>query len=537
MSPRQPAVRALLTVHSLVVTHEYTTSRETILPLFDTALQSQRSLPEANAQDLFVRLHGMLFTRIDLDNFSTVMSRYMERLDEDARLNDANRKARIFQVDWMTMASVNLAALLQYGSAAGFIRKALAIQGQERRRAHAAVEEDGEDDGEREASDDVHVSVDPPTPSVPPAIMEEPSTLPQALTDAIEMTFAIFGFLLDHPFRQQGMHSVLNPYITTLLTFLATIFRQSHAGDILLPHIPWYSLVDFFNRYSPEMREESRLISGQPLPEDWTIRGMEWVGRRVYERGFWKSKTSPRNSGGAAQPRSGERFASEMDVLLANFESSVDISEGVVEAEEEDDLTDGPVAVNQRRWKRVAWAAGVLVKHVEGLELQEGKVVIDGALKVKLEGIERVKQAERIKEEQDAIGRRQRQHEEEDREMEGQEESDTEDSDPELAVLRVSQVQPQGRSELTLVQDRRRHLQALLNVPPPRASPAKPKKSARKSLNVVPGYTSLVFDTNVLLSALKLVEKIIEGGRWNVIVPLPGEQYPSKVLAQLTVAQ
>src|SRR5262249_9927759 len=26
-----------------------------------------------------------------------------------------------------------------------------------------------------------------------------------------------------------------------------------------------------------------------PLPEDWCLRGMEWVGRKVYERGFWKS--------------------------------------------------------------------------------------------------------------------------------------------------------------------------------------------------------------------------------------------------------
>jgi protein SMG6 len=26
-----------------------------------------------------------------------------------------------------------------------------------------------------------------------------------------------------------------------------------------------------------------------PLPEDWCLRGMEWVGRNIFERGFWKS--------------------------------------------------------------------------------------------------------------------------------------------------------------------------------------------------------------------------------------------------------
>jgi hypothetical protein len=27
-----------------------------------------------------------------------------------------------------------------------------------------------------------------------------------------------------------------------------------------------------------------------PLPEDWCMRGMEWVGRRVFERGYWKNE-------------------------------------------------------------------------------------------------------------------------------------------------------------------------------------------------------------------------------------------------------
>ncbi len=73
------------------------TSRESILPLFDAALQSQRSMPEAGAMDLFVRLHGMLFTKIALDDFPSVMSRFMERLEEDAQLDSSSRKANISQ--------------------------------------------------------------------------------------------------------------------------------------------------------------------------------------------------------------------------------------------------------------------------------------------------------------------------------------------------------------------------------------------------------------------------------------------------------
>ena len=37
-----------------------------------------------------------------------------------------------------------------------------------------------------------------------------------------------------------------------------------------------------------------------PLPEDWCMRGNEWAGQKVFERGYWKS---------------GEERKAEMDVL------------------------------------------------------------------------------------------------------------------------------------------------------------------------------------------------------------------------------
>lgn len=92
----------------------------------------------------------MLFTRISLDSFPDVMSRYVERLEEDARLDGVSRKATISQVDWMIMGVVNIAGVLQYGSTSGIIRKALAQEGAERRKAQAqnADDEEGEDVGE-----------------------------------------------------------------------------------------------------------------------------------------------------------------------------------------------------------------------------------------------------------------------------------------------------------------------------------------------------------------------------------------------------
>lgn len=323
----------------------------------------------------------MLFTRISLDAFPDVMSRYVERLEEDARLDGVSRKATISQVDWMIMGVVNVAGVLQYGSTSGIIRKALAQEGAERRKAQAqnADDEEGEDVGENLEEVNGISSDTTLVPLQSPTAGDEP--LPVTFTHAIFLTFAVFGFSLAHPNRIQGFHQVLNPYIIIILTFLATMFRQPHVGAHLLPYVPWQLIADFINSANFSLVEEKRLANGAPLPEDWLIRGSEWVGRRVYERGFWKGKSqSGRGSSGLiqAQPRSGERFQSEMDVLLSNFDASVDIQEGVVDEAEGTDLTDGPAAVNQRRWKRVAWAVGVLAKSVEGFEIRDGKVYVEG---------------------------------------------------------------------------------------------------------------------------------------------------------------
>lgn len=489
--------------------------------------------------DLFIRLHGMLFTRIQLDDLPTVMSRFLERLEEDASLDGVSRKATITQVDWILMASINITALLQYGSGAGLVRKALAQEGAERRRQHASVPEEGEEDEEGQISGDSDGKDQGPTntnansqENSPKPIYDEPPSL--SFTSSVKLSFAILDSCLQHPKRLQGMTHVLNPYLTLSLTFIATLFRQTHVGAILLPFLPWTRLVDFLNTSPDEIREETRLINGAPLPEDWCIRGMEWVGRRVYERGFWKAKGSGRGSGAMAQPKIGERFQSEMDVLLANFDagSSLDLNEGIVEEIDGTDLTDGPIAVNQRRWRRVTWAAGILVKHVDGLEMEDGKLVIRGVLADKLAKLEAAKM-----EEEDAkrvIARTREASIPVQVVDDGLVESDSENDDPELAILRV---RLKCSQHLTLhcaipligadsTQERRRHLRSLIKEPPSSLRSAPSTKSSRnqythKRLHVVPGYSMLVFDTNVLLSSLSLFSRLVESGLWSIIIPLP----------------
>jgi len=64
-----------------------------------------------------------------------------------------------------------------------------------------------------------------------------------------------------------------------------------------------------------------------------------------------------------------------------------------------------------------------------------------------------------------------------------------------------------------------------LSSSPPshRPRPRAPHQQAavRPPLPIVPGYTVLVVDTNILLSSLAMLASVIESFRWTVVVPLP----------------
>jgi protein SMG6 len=106
---------------SMIAIRPFETARESILPLWSQAAQARRSAPDARAPELFVFLHGMLFTNIQLDDFSSTLARLLERL----RIKEPEGR------EWATMAVVNIGALLEFGRPQGFLRHSGAL-GQDR---------------------------------------------------------------------------------------------------------------------------------------------------------------------------------------------------------------------------------------------------------------------------------------------------------------------------------------------------------------------------------------------------------------------
>ena len=64
----------------MITYNAFATSREAILAVWSPAAQARRQQPEASLADLFVLLHGMIFTNIQMDDFQGVLARFEEKL-------------------------------------------------------------------------------------------------------------------------------------------------------------------------------------------------------------------------------------------------------------------------------------------------------------------------------------------------------------------------------------------------------------------------------------------------------------------------
>lgn len=65
-------------------------------------------------------------------------------------------------------------------------------------------------------------------------------------------------------------------------------------------------------------------------------------------------------------------------------------------------------------------------------------------------------------------------------------------------------------------------LRTATETPKARSGPrrSRPRRAPRHALRVVPGYTVLVIDTNILLSSLPMFASLVESSKWTILVPL-----------------
>ena len=540
--------------------HPFPTSRESILPIWSLQAQARRSTPDAHTSELFVLLHGMIFTNIQLDDFLPMLARFMERL----RLEEPEER------DWIMMAIVNITSVLEYGRPTGVLRSiggignATGQVGKEGSTVAAAaasakvnmmvkkldeMEVDDTQTGSASASriqgieQDAEVGIEGKVGGVinvsPVLIQSSPVPIediepPLAFKYALQLTFDMLSYALRNPKRSATpfLRETLNPYITIILTFLVTVLKQPTAQKALERAIPWADLASFFCTIPRGILGQAeggiRLTSAcPPLPEDWCMRGMEWVGRRVYERGFWKT---------------GEDRQPEMEVLNKS-ESSEHLTDGIIEDESEDSnapASRSDYSETKWRWVRIVRAAAGLAKVVPGFSWDMGSRdwEVTGELREK---VLRWEEEDRLLREEEERRRSRRPWVDDGMDIDDEsdqfvdpysEESEDDEQSEEVKMLRVRIVfLRQSEVYSLLKQARRDELMRLMQTSQRSqtgAASSRPRGSRRRSstlkpnasLHVIPGYTVLVIDTNILLSSLSIFSSLVESLRWTIVVPL-----------------
>lgn len=313
--------------------------------------------------------------------------------------------------------------------------------------------------------------------------------LPTALQHSMRLTFFLLAQTLRKPTRVTSpfARAILNPYLTVMLTFLATVLKDRHALSVFERSIPWTELAAFLNTVPRRLllREQQKdrgdsgmlLTSGcAPLPEDWCLRGLGWGYRKVYERGFWKKDANA----GDVDDDDDYEHSIEQEVL-DRTESRDQMMDGIIEDGDDDDQPDLEASQNEmkKRWVRVARAGLRIVKYVEGFDYhpainseQRGQFKVEGVLASKIARWEEEDRLAREAEERRLRGTRwdEESMDVDDEDGAGMAEESTDDSDeddedvsPEIKALKVCRI---AQVELFFLDanDPQRHNAGILEV-------------------------------------------------------------------------
>ena len=410
--------------------HPFPTSRESVLPIWSPAAQARRTQPDvARVPDLFVLLHGMLFTHIQLDDFQPTLARFIERLEIEG----------VEEREWIMMGVINIGAIFEYGRPGAVLRR---VGGKEAgsgvtnevaamkvmmakkvlsggNTVVPANDEETMDVDDPRRSPVVHASLLSGGQQISPAVSEagvedtqheDDYDRPPSFKYALQLTFAMLSHVLRRPTRKVSpfARSTLNPYLIVLLTFLSTVLRHPSTLAVLERSIPWEELAKFFATI-PRGIMNSQGLSGEgakkdsadrwamltsgsapPLPEDWCLRGMEWVGRKVFERGYWKN---------------GEERRAESEVLEET--ENGDMTDGQIEDDDDSDDS-GSGDVVKKRWIRIVRSGIGISGVVDGFSWVEGTRVwkVEGRLAEKVRRWRELDRTEEEEEEKRRLGTR-----------------------------------------------------------------------------------------------------------------------------------
>lgn len=454
---------------------------------------------------------------------------------------------------WIMIGISSIAAALQFGSEQSPIRKILQT---------AKENKPAKSGGSNQPRSEIASLSDKMRTM---EVSSEHSMLPPEAEQALQLLFAMLVHCCRHLYKPADDDPAICPYVPLILTFLATILQARGMLELVGPYVPWMEIVDLYNKIpvlpraaKPIVPNSSNKLFGTPLPEDWCIRGMEWTGKQLFGRGYFKSKFVPKNTRITVNnedlgPNSNLNLIpqNEFDVLDERFEGSSmpthaggpNVVASLASNVSRDGDSENPPplreTIGQLRWKRIALTASWLTRAVPGLHLVEesGKVEITPKLQQKIDAWEGRTAAEDCDT-----------HADTDNSSEGATTPTVNggllaDAKQPLSGWRGDEEASESASNVEMVgapDDGTKSAEKSSVSPGPavdvpsavttrskadldEAAGAGDRRRSTTNDQTRPGFTTLVFDTNALLNSFDLFVALLESKQWTMIIPLAGE--------------
>ena len=283
----------------------FESARSSIMTLFGPILDSPylRSIPFEN---MFIKVHGMLFSGTALENYDATLSRLIDLLDRYI-----TRLAAKFKEQGIFAAIANISALFEYGGGvrqSGAAKSILQLCFKPLRDAEDRAIEEAKARAKQEAGaavelgptnslklaskfpdvdvDQVLLAVESIKPVASKMETMAPSELETSLrfiTRALKLAFNTFSVCL----VQVGNKNVL-PLIGVYFMFIWDLTRIEDVHGVktlIIPKVPWHEMCSFLNTIVTPETLTSRVRApnfptpkeqnGRPLPEDFLMRG-QW---------------------------------------------------------------------------------------------------------------------------------------------------------------------------------------------------------------------------------------------------------------------
>ncbi|PUU73083.1 hypothetical protein B9Z19DRAFT_1069268 [Tuber borchii] len=471
---------------SLAVTQPFYPARESILTLFDPIFSPEHANKNHHHVDSgFIQLHGINFTHIDLEKFDDALFDYLDNLDQNIGKTES---------DW------------KYGAKESLLRIAL------REGKNRLIPEEDMEDAPPAAVDENPAEFDsllPPLPTgassehvtsmlQPASKLEEDSRYPRKAnvksgSQAIEAdaksrngTAESLSFskrlayeILSVALQRVGDSNVL-PHIHIWLVFLAYVVKSEPAIRLLENEFPWEHLVYMLNslvgqsdqdRFGCKEFPVPEKGRGRPLPEDYTLRGLEWARKYFPNRWF-------------------------EDAQVDEEERSVEVP-----------------SMENVRIERILWLAAQVAANGECLVYADKMFRVHPALVTRIEEHQKL-EATTVHKQELGGSRMTPTSEDSDVEMTSGE-NESEDGEYVLVgqseeVRRLKQQQRQLKSQLKACG------KAADSAEEPKRAVAKGPESLKENFSV------LVVDTNLLLSQPEVFKLMVSTFNWPIVIPNTG---------------